>query len=83
MSKRREPSLLEALTPIIFLIVLLACNVNLFDDTLAGSNQIALMTAAALAAAPTILILGALSAWRAPPKAKICKKIGNGSQSPL
>ncbi len=50
MSKRREPSLLEALTPIIFLIVLLACNVNLFDDTLAGSNQIALMTAAALAA---------------------------------
>ncbi|RLD33572.1 MAG: Na+/H+ antiporter NhaC [Bacteroidetes bacterium] len=46
---RRQPTLLEAIIPIVFLIVLLSLNVLLFEDTLEGSNQIALMTAAALA----------------------------------
>lgn len=47
--KKRKPSLLEAIIPIAFLILLLGFNVLLFDDTLKGSNQVALMVAAALA----------------------------------
>ena len=47
--KKRQPTLIEALIPIVFLIILLSLNVLLFKDTLQGSNQIALMTAAALA----------------------------------
>jgi len=47
--KKRQPTLFEALIPLVFLIVLLSLNVLLFEDTLQGSNQIALMTAAALA----------------------------------
>ena len=46
---KRQPTLFEAIIPIVFLIVLLSFNVILFEDTLEGSNQIALMTAAALA----------------------------------
>ncbi len=46
---KRQPTLIEALIPIVFLIILLSLNVLLFEDTLQGSNQIALMTAAALA----------------------------------
>ncbi len=44
----RQPSLLESLIPIVFLIILLSLNVFFWDDTLEGSNQVALMTAAAL-----------------------------------
>ncbi|GAA5028709.1 sodium:proton antiporter [Marivirga lumbricoides] len=48
---QRKPSLLEALIPIIFLIVLLSLNVYYFGDaTLDGSNQIALILAAGVAA---------------------------------
>jgi len=48
---KKKPNLFQALIPIIFLIVLLAANVYLWGDaTLDGSNQIALLTAGALAA---------------------------------
>jgi NhaC family Na+:H+ antiporter len=46
---KREASLFEALMPILFLIALLTLNVLLFDDTLAGPNQIALILAATFA----------------------------------
>ncbi|MBN1252634.1 MAG: Na+/H+ antiporter NhaC [Bacteroidales bacterium] len=46
----KKPSLIESIIPISFLIVLLSFNVMLFEDTLEGANQIALLTAAALAA---------------------------------
>ena len=45
---KRQPSLIEALIPIAFLIVLLTMNVLFWKDTLKGSNQVALMTAASL-----------------------------------
>ncbi|RLD71605.1 MAG: sodium:proton antiporter, partial [Bacteroidetes bacterium] len=49
--KQRKPTLIESLIPIFFLIILLATNVYLWgDSTLDGSNQIALLTAGALAA---------------------------------
>jgi NhaC family Na+:H+ antiporter len=46
---KREASLFTALLPILILIALLTLNVLLFEDTLAGSNQLALMIAAAVA----------------------------------
>ncbi|MBW6534258.1 MAG: Na+/H+ antiporter NhaC [Mariniphaga sp.] len=46
---KREASLFIALLPILVLIVLLTSNVFLFEDTLGGANQIALLLAAALA----------------------------------
>jgi NhaC family Na+:H+ antiporter len=46
---KREARLFEALLPLILLIGLLTSNVFIFDDTLAGSNQMALFLAAALA----------------------------------
>ena len=49
MSSKKKASLLMALLPIVVLIILLTLNVLLFDDTLAGANQIALMLAAAIA----------------------------------
>ena len=48
-SMERTPNLFEALLPIICLIVLLTLNVFVFEDTLAGSNQIALLLAATVA----------------------------------
>jgi len=45
----REPCFAEALLPIIVLVILLSLNVIIFDDTLAGSNQIALLLAATVA----------------------------------
>lgn len=45
-----KPSLLQALIPVIFLIILLSINVYIFsDDALFGPNQIALILAAAVA----------------------------------
>ncbi len=44
-----KPSITEALIPIVFLIILLFFNVKIFDDTLAGPNQIVLLLTAALA----------------------------------
>ena len=50
MTDKREPSLLEALIPIFFLIVLLSINVFIFKDgALDGSNQIVLILSAAVA----------------------------------
>ncbi|MBE0651805.1 MAG: Na+/H+ antiporter NhaC [Bacteroidales bacterium] len=47
--KKREPYVIEAIIPIVFLIILLSFNVIFWKDTLQGANQVALMTAAALA----------------------------------
>ena len=46
---KREPYFLEALLPILILVVLLSFNVLFFEDTLAGSNQLALLLAATVA----------------------------------
>lgn len=47
---KREVTLLEALIPILFLIILLSINVFIFkDDALSGSNQIVLILSAAVA----------------------------------
>jgi len=47
----KKPSLFQSFVPVVILIFLLGTNVYLFgDDTLAGSNQIALILAAAIAA---------------------------------
>lgn len=47
---KREPSLFEALIPVIFLIILLSINVGIFGDSaLDGSNQIVLILSAAVA----------------------------------
>ncbi len=48
-SLQREPTLLQASLPLLFLILFLTLNVHFFHDTLAGSNQIALILAAAIA----------------------------------
>lgn len=48
---RKEPSLLEAIFPILFLIILLVVNISIFGtDGLEGSNQIVLVVSAAVAA---------------------------------
>lgn len=43
-----EPSLFQALLPILVLIILLFFNVRFFDDTLEGANQVVLMVAASI-----------------------------------
>lgn len=51
MAIKREPTLLEAFIPILFLIVLLSINVGIFGDSaLDGSNQIVLILSAGVAA---------------------------------
>ncbi|MEO9484467.1 MAG: Na+/H+ antiporter NhaC [Ekhidna sp.] len=51
MTTKREPTLLEALIPIIFLILLLIVNVGIFGSSaLSGSNQIVLILSAGVAA---------------------------------
>ncbi|MFC2125284.1 Na+/H+ antiporter NhaC [Bacteroidota bacterium] len=48
---KRKPSLLEAIFPVLFLIVFLSINVAIFkDEALSGSNQIVLILSAAVAA---------------------------------
>ncbi|MEN6454382.1 MAG: Na+/H+ antiporter NhaC [Prolixibacteraceae bacterium] len=46
---KREPYFVEALLPLLVLVILLSVNVILFDDPLAGSNQIALLLSATVA----------------------------------
>ncbi len=46
---RKDPTLLQASLPLLFLILFLYLNVRFFKDTLAGSNQMALILAAAIA----------------------------------
>jgi NhaC family Na+:H+ antiporter len=49
-STTKEPTLVHAFFPIVILIIFLALNVSIWgDDTLSGSNQIALMFGAAVA----------------------------------
>ncbi|WP_194774358.1 Na+/H+ antiporter NhaC [Pararhodonellum marinum] len=49
-SKHRTPTLTEALFPIVFLIALLAININVFGtDGLSGSNQMVLIISSAVA----------------------------------
>ncbi|MEG0795112.1 MAG: Na+/H+ antiporter NhaC [Odoribacter sp.] len=45
-TESRHPSFLQAILPLVILIVLLVFNVSYFDDPLGGSNQIALSIAA-------------------------------------
>lgn len=50
MTTKKHPSLLTALLPVFFLLILLSLNVYFFeDDTLSGANQMALLLAAGLA----------------------------------
>ena len=72
---KREPTLLEALVPLAVLIGLLASNVALFEDTLGGSNQVALILAAAVAA---VLALRTGVTWK-----KIEKRITGTIKSAL
>ncbi len=51
MTDTKEPSLIQSLIPVIFLIVLLSVNVGMFgDNALDGSNQIVLLLSGAVAA---------------------------------
>ncbi|MBD3628124.1 Na+/H+ antiporter NhaC [Cyclobacterium sp.] len=55
----RKPSLWEALFPIIFLIVLLAININVFGtDGLLGSNQLVLVISSGIAGMMAVFRLG-------------------------
>ena len=44
----KKPSLLQAILPIVILLILLTLNVFIFEDTLDGPNQLALILAAAV-----------------------------------
>ena len=58
----REPSLVEALIPIVFLIILLSLNVTVFGDAaLDGSNQVVLLLSGAVAG---IVALRTGVSWR-------------------
>ncbi len=76
---KRLPTLLEALIPIIFLIILLTFNVMFWDDTLEGSNQIALLLAAAVA---SIISIRLGIKWEAV-KENIVKTIGSAMSAIL
>lgn len=55
----KEPKVLDALIPLIFLIILLVLNIRVFGtDGLAGSNQIVLVLSAGVAALVAIFRLG-------------------------
>lgn len=57
MTTKREPTLLESIIPIAFLIVLLVINVGIFgSEALGGSNQIVLILSAGVAAIVAIRI---------------------------
>lgn len=76
----KSPSLLLAFVPILFLILFLSLNVYYFqDDTLSGSNQIALLLASAIAGIITVL-LG--HNWY-DVRARIVKSIGSAMPSIL
>jgi NhaC family Na+:H+ antiporter len=56
---KQKPTLIEALTPIIFLISLLATNVYVFgNEAISGSNQIVLILSASIAAVIAVGRLG-------------------------
>jgi len=76
---KREARLLEALFPLILLIGLLTANVFIFDDTLAGSNQMALL----LAATTTVVISASLGLPWEKIQTRIVKTIGSAMPSIL
>ncbi|MCL3782209.1 Na+/H+ antiporter NhaC [Prolixibacteraceae bacterium JC049] len=76
---QKKISLLEALLPIGVLIVLLTLNVWYFDDTLAGSNQIALLLAATIG---SIVAIRRGIEWETVSK-KIVSTIGSAMPSML
>lgn len=77
---KKKPNLFQAFIPIIFLIVLLACNVIFWGDgTLDGSNQMALLFAAAVA---TIISLKLGVNWKKI-RERIVKTIGSSMPSIL
>ena len=49
MEQKSQPSLIQAFLPLIFLIIFLFFNVKIFEDTLAGSNQVILLLSASIA----------------------------------
>ncbi len=75
----RETSFLEALTPILVLIILLTLNVLVFEDTLAGSNQIALLLAATIGG---VIVRRSGQKWETTRK-KIVSTIGSAMPSML
>ena len=79
MPENKNTSLFEALLPILFLIGLLTANVFLFDDTLGGANQIALLLAASLGG---IIVSRNGQSW-ANTKDHIVKTIGSAMPSML
>ncbi len=57
--KHKEPSLLEALFPILLLVILLIINLIIFGvDSLSGSNQMVLIIASAIAACMAVFRFG-------------------------
>lgn len=76
---KRESSLFEAIIPLIVLIILLSFNVLFFEDTLAGSNQVALLLAASIA---SIIAYRLGYTWEAIHK-KIVSTIGSAMPSML
>ena len=76
---KREASLLTALFPILVLIGMLTLNVLLFEDTLGGANQIALLIAAAIAG---VIAIRLGNAWEDVRK-KIVSTIGSAMPSIL
>lgn len=76
----REPRLLQALIPIIVLIVLLTFNVRFFgDETLSGANQIALVLSAAVAG---LIAIRLGHNWKSV-RATVVKSIGSAMPSIL
>lgn len=79
-SETKQPTLLQSFIPLVILIILLSLNVQFFgDDTLSGSNQMALILAAASAA----LIAGKLGISWKKQRDGIVKSIGSAMPSIL
>ncbi len=76
----REPKLMEALIPIVILIILLTFNVRYFgDDTLSGANQMALILSATVAG---IIAIRMGYTWKSI-RSDIVKSIGSAMPSIL
>ena len=76
---KSAPNLAEALLPIICLIILLTLNVVIFEDTLAGSNLIALLLAATVAG---IIVRRNGQKWESTSK-QVVKTIGSAMPAML
>ncbi|HLT06600.1 MAG TPA: Na+/H+ antiporter NhaC [Cyclobacteriaceae bacterium] len=79
--KHKSPSLLEALLPILLLVILLIVNLSIFGvDGLSGSNQMVLIISSAIAACMAVFRLGVN--WEALQEG-IVKSIGSAMPSIL